>query len=211
MLDDLDRDIREHLEQETQDNIERGMSPEEARYAAMRKFGNVTRAKEETRALWRFMQNQVYVSIDQIQDRWMTTIDTWTWVVVRTPLEAAVVLPEIRKAVIGEGSDQTVYHGQTMREVVSESMAPQRRSIFRLVIGQGLRLALAGLGIGVASAFVLTRVVSSYSQLLYGVGKSDPVTFVAVSGVLIGVAILACYVPARRATRVDPMVALRYE
>src|SRR5215472_6262031 len=52
MLEDIDQDIREHIERETQDNIERGMSPEDARYAAMKKFGNVTRAKEETRAVW---------------------------------------------------------------------------------------------------------------------------------------------------------------
>src|SRR5438132_4335360 len=52
MLEELDADIREHIERETQDNVERGMSPEEARYAAMRKFGNVTRVKEETREVW---------------------------------------------------------------------------------------------------------------------------------------------------------------
>src|ERR1700757_4306557 len=52
MLEELDEDIREHIERETQDNIERGMTPEEARYAAIRKFGNVTRIKEETRAVW---------------------------------------------------------------------------------------------------------------------------------------------------------------
>src|SRR5437879_5389884 len=55
MLDELDRDIREHIARETQDNIDRGMSPEEARYAAMRKFGNVTQVKEETREVWRFV------------------------------------------------------------------------------------------------------------------------------------------------------------
>lgn len=52
IMDDLDRDIREHIEMETQDNIDRGMSPEEARYAAIRKFGNITRIKEDTRAVW---------------------------------------------------------------------------------------------------------------------------------------------------------------
>src|SRR5580704_18395155 len=52
MLEDLDQDIREHIARETQDNIDRGMTPEEARYAAMRKFGNMTRVKEETRAVW---------------------------------------------------------------------------------------------------------------------------------------------------------------
>src|SRR5271168_4433353 len=55
MLDDLDQDIREHLARETQDNIDRGMSPEEARYAALRRFGNVTRVKEETREVWSFV------------------------------------------------------------------------------------------------------------------------------------------------------------
>src|SRR6202521_2051831 len=54
MMDDLDQDIREHIERETQDNIERGMPPEEARYAAVRKFGNVTRVKEDTRDVWSF-------------------------------------------------------------------------------------------------------------------------------------------------------------
>src|SRR5271155_4156119 len=55
ILEDLDQDIREHIERETQDNIDRGMSPEEARFAAMRKFGNVTRVKEETREVWSFV------------------------------------------------------------------------------------------------------------------------------------------------------------
>src|SRR5436309_15907978 len=55
LMDDLDQDMREHIERETQDNIERGMTPEEARYAALRKFGNVTRVKEETREVWSFV------------------------------------------------------------------------------------------------------------------------------------------------------------
>jgi hypothetical protein len=55
MLDDLDQDIREHIEMETRDNVERGMSPEDARYAALRKFGNVTRVKEDTREVWTFL------------------------------------------------------------------------------------------------------------------------------------------------------------
>src|ERR1700719_2035709 len=55
LLEELDQDIREHIERETQDNLERGMSPEEARYAAMRKFGNITRVKEETREVWSFV------------------------------------------------------------------------------------------------------------------------------------------------------------
>jgi predicted permease len=83
------------------------------------------------------------------------------------------------------------------------------RSIFRLVLAQGLRLALVGLAIGTAAALILTRVLPSFSHLLYGVGASDPLTFAVVSFALTAVALLACYIPARRATRVDPMIALR--
>src|SRR2546427_13192823 len=91
------------------------------------------------------------------------------------------------------------------------ALGAQKGDIFQMVIGQGLRLALAGLALGIAAALIFTRVLSSFSHLLYRVSASDPLTFAAVSLVLTGVAVLACYIPARRATRVDPVVALRYE
>jgi predicted permease len=91
------------------------------------------------------------------------------------------------------------------------ALGAERRSIFRMVVGQGLRMAVVGLAIGGVAALALTRLLSSFSHLLYGISASDPVTFAAVSLVMAGVAILACYIPARRAARVDPMVALRYE
>jgi putative ABC transport system permease protein len=80
-----------------------------------------------------------------------------------------------------------------------------------MVIGHSLRLAGAGLAIGTAAALMLTRVLSSFSHLLYGVGASDPTTFIAVSVTLTVVTVLACYIPARRAMHVEPMVALRHE
>jgi putative ABC transport system permease protein len=83
-----------------------------------------------------------------------------------------------------------------------------RRDVLRLILGQGTKLALSGLGIGVVAAFLLTRLMSS---LLYSVSASDPLTFASVAIILLSVALTACYIPARRAMRVDPIVALRHE
>jgi putative ABC transport system permease protein len=88
------------------------------------------------------------------------------------------------------------------------AIGAQKQDVLKLVVGQGFRFTLIGLGIGIVGAFLLTSFLSS---LLYGVKPTDPLTFIAVSLILIAVALLACYIPARRATRVDPMVALRYE
>ena len=80
-----------------------------------------------------------------------------------------------------------------------------------MVVGGGLRLALIGVAIGVAAAIILGRILSSFSNLLYGVQPWDPLTLITISLVLIGTTLLACYMPARRAAKVDPMITLRYE
>ena len=99
--------------------------------------------------------------------------------------------------------------GQRTQEIgIRMALGAQRRDVLGLILWQGTRLALLGVAIGMAGAFALTRLMT---DLLFGVAATDPVTFAQLAGILTIVAMAACYLPARRATRVDPVAALRWE
>jgi putative ABC transport system permease protein len=88
------------------------------------------------------------------------------------------------------------------------ALGAHRRNVMAMIVKQGMLLALTGVGVGLLASLALTRLTAS---LLFGVDASDPLTFTLVSLLLSLVALFACYIPARRATKVDPIVALRYE
>ena len=98
---------------------------------------------------------------------------------------------------------------QRTRELgIRMALGAERGDVLRMVTREGLRLAVVGVVIGIAGALGVTRLIAS---LLFAVRPADPLTFVCVSVLLVGVAHISSYIPARRATKVDPMVALRYE
>jgi ABC-type antimicrobial peptide transport system permease subunit len=99
--------------------------------------------------------------------------------------------------------------GQRTHELgIRIALGAQRRDVFGLVLNQGMKMALAGVGLGLLVALGLTRLMA---RMIYGVSATDPATFMVITLLLMTVALLACFVPAWRATRVDPLVALRDE
>jgi ABC-type antimicrobial peptide transport system permease subunit len=200
------------------------------------------------------IQSQIYLPLAQLPDKFMPLIKRGIGMLVRTQTAPLLLFPSIRLSVSRVSNEHVVYEGQTLQQIVSDSLADrrfammllgafaglalllssigiygvisylvgqriqeigtrmalgaQRRDVLQLILGRGVALAAIGVGVGAVLAFGLTRQMRS---MIYGVSAADPLTFLAVSVLLMLVAVAACYVPARRAMGVDPMMALRYE
>jgi putative ABC transport system permease protein len=157
-------------------------------------------------AVWEIDKNQPVSNIRTMQDVLSGSIARQRFSMLLLGIFAAVALALAAIGIYGVISYSVA---QRTREIgIRMALGAQSRDVLKLVISQGMRLAIVGVAVGLMGAFVLTRLMQS---LMFGVSVTDPMTFGLIAFLLTGVALLACYVPARRATKVDHMIALRYE
>jgi len=162
--------------------------------------------KEIREAVWSVNANLPLASVQTMDDVYSKSVARTSFTLVMLGIAAAMALV---LGIIGIYGVMSYTVSQRQREIgVRLALGAERGHVLQIVLRQGAKLALVGVAIGMCAALGLTRLMTN---LLYGVTAHDPLTFVAVASLLILVALLACYIPAHRATRVDPMVALRYE
>ena len=176
---------------------------------AIRSLGGVKAVLPTVRAKIRELDSGLALSHVRTMEDVITASITMAGTSYQTLLLGSFALLALVLTAVGIYGVMAYAVSQRMHEIgLRMALGAPRSSVLGLVIGQGARLTLAGVAIGLAGAYALSRLMSS---LVYGIRTTDPLTFAAVAGLLTAVALLACYVPARRATKVDPMVALRYE
>jgi putative ABC transport system permease protein len=150
--------------------------------------------------------NQPLVKVRTMEENIATSVSDSRF---RTTLLAIFAGCALLLSVVGLYGVMTYSVTQRIPEIgIRLTLGAQRGEILRMVLGEGLRLALIGTVLGTAGAFFLTRILARF---LFGIGAADPLTYAGVAALLIAVALLACYLPARRAMAVDPMIALRHE
>jgi ABC-type antimicrobial peptide transport system permease subunit len=161
---------------------------------------------ELSQAVWSVNSSLPLASVRTMRDVYDKSMARSSFTLVMLAIAASMALA---LGIIGIYGVMSYTVSQRQREIgVRLALGAQRGHVLQMVLRQGTKLALVGVAIGIGAGLGLTRLMT---HLLFGVTAHDPLTFAAVSGLLILVACLACYIPARRAILVDPVVALRYE
>ena len=170
------------------------------------RVGTESFLKEVREAVWAVNSNLPLASVRTMQEVYDKSLARTSFTLVMLGIAGAMALT---LGIIGIYGVISYTVSQRQREIgIRLALGAQGGDVLQMVLRQGAKLALAGVAIGIGAAFALTRLMGN---LLFGVAAYDPVTFAAVAVLLILVALLACYIPARRAMLVDPSVALRYE
>jgi len=161
---------------------------------------------EVRQAVWSVNSNLPLASVRTMQEVYDKSVSRTSFTLVMLGIAGAMALT---LGIIGIYGVISYTVSQRKREIgIRLALGAQGGDVLQMVLKQGTKLALVGVVIGIGAAFGLTRLMAN---LLFGVTAHDPMTFAAVAALLVLVALLACYIPARRATLVDPIVALRYE
>jgi predicted lysophospholipase L1 biosynthesis ABC-type transport system permease subunit len=157
-------------------------------------------------AVWSVNSNLPIASVRTMQEVYEKSLARTSFTLVMLGIAGAMALA---LGIVGIYGVISYTVAQRQREIgIRLALGAQRGDVLQMILRQGAQMALVGVMIGVAGAFALTRLMTN---LLFGVTAHDPITYAAVAALLFVVALLACYIPARRAMRVDPIVALRYE